>query len=139
MKQFVILLVVLAVAAFAAYWPARHHVVKTDKGVVVLAKRFLTYTDTFVDVRNWSSADFDAHPDLKRALMDQGYRDVLADVKTKELKATFSNLVERAVMLADETAEKIAEAVAQWLGEAPGTNWPFLSSNTTQSGAAPTP
>ncbi len=117
MKRTLALLVILAVAALAAYWPARHHVVTTSKGAVLLSKRFLSYTDTFVDVRKWSSADFDAHPELKRAMIDQGYRDMLVEIKTREVRAAFGEMVDKAAAMADEIAGKIEKTVAVWLGE----------------------
>jgi len=141
MKKLVVLLVVLAVAGLGAYWPARHHVVKTEKGVVVLSKRFLTYTDTFVDVRKWSSADFDAHPELKRAMIDQGYRDMLVELKTREVKATFNEVIDKAAVLADEIAAKIEKTVAVWLGETPdsGTGAKSPAATNQPSAAAPAP
>lgn len=139
MKKLVVILVLIAVAALAAYWPARHHVVKTEKGVIVLSKRFLTYTDTFVDARKWSSADFDAHPELKRAMIDQGYRDMLVEIKTREVKASFDEMMDKAAVLADEIAAKIEKTVAVWLGEEPGATDAPAPSATNRPAPASTP
>lgn len=138
MKNRIALLVVLAAAGLGAYWTARHHVVKTDKGVIVLGKRFLTYADTLVDVRRWSSADFDTHPELKRAMTDQGYRDMLVEIKTREVKDTLNEAVDKAVVLADEIAAKIEKTVAVWLGEEPAASDPSPLS-VTNRGAVSAP
>lgn len=119
MKKLIAVLLAVFVLGFLLYWSAQHHVVRTEKGVIVLVKRFLTYTDTFVDVRKWSSADFDAHPELKRAMIDQGYRDLLVEIKTRELKAKFTGLADKAAALAGEIASKLELTVDLWLGETP--------------------
>ncbi len=139
MKKLIALLVVLGALAFAAYWPARHHVVHTGKGMVVLSKRFLTYADTFVDVRKWSSADFDAHPELKRAMIDQGYRDMLVELKTNEIEASFNEAMDKAAMLADEIAAKIEKTVAVWIGEEPGATEAPAPSATNRPAPTSTP
>jgi hypothetical protein len=107
--------------------------------MVVLSKRFLTYADTFIDVRKWSSADFDAHPELKRAMIDQGYRDMLVELKTHEIEASFNEAMDKAAMLAEELAAKIEKTVAVWLGDEPGAPAASLPSSTNSSAAASTP
>ena len=39
--------------AGASCWALGHHVVRTDRGILVLSKRFLTVRDSVVDVRSW--------------------------------------------------------------------------------------
>ena len=108
MKNTVAAVLVLAVLAGAAGWCAGHHVVRTDQGVLVLAKRYLACGDSFVDVRAWSSADFDRRPELTRALVAGGYADVLADVKARERQAALDDLKGRAAGLAKDVAGQVA-------------------------------
>ena len=116
MKISVAILVVLALLAGLTYWCASHHVVKTDQGVVVLAKRFLAGADSFVDVRSWSSADFDAHPELKRALAEGGYDDMLADLKARERQAALDDLKNRAAGMAKDMADQVATKAGEVAG-----------------------
>lgn len=127
MKRLLAAAVVLTGLAWAAYWCAGHHVVRTDRGVLVVAKRYLAAADTFADVRIWSSADFDGHPDLKAALLSGGYADLLADVRARERQATLDDLKNRAAGMARDvagqvaaTAEEVAEAVSQTATEVAG-------------------
>ena len=113
MKKIVAIVVVLAVLAGLSYWCASHHVVKTDPGVLVLSKRFLTGADTFVDVRKWSSADFDAHPELKRALAEGGYADLLAELKAQERLAALDDMKVKAAALAEDVAAKVSETAGE--------------------------
>ena len=102
-------MLVLAVLAGAAGWCAGHHVVRTDQGVLVLAKRFLACGDSFVDMRTWSSADFDGHPELKSALVSGGYGDLLADLKARKRQAVLDDLKNRAAGMARDMAGQVAQ------------------------------
>jgi hypothetical protein len=117
MKKAVLPIVAALVLGCLSYGAASRHVVKTDKGVVVLTKRFLTFTDTLVDVRRWTSADFDAHPELKRAMIAQGYRDMLMELRAGELEASLGDVADKAGALAEGVAAKIAGIVDGWLAE----------------------
>jgi hypothetical protein len=123
MKKTLALAVLVAVGGGLAYWGASRHVVMTEQGVIVLAKRFLTYADTAVDVRPWSSDEFEAHPELKRALIDQGYQDLLEQLKARERKAAFDELAAKADAMAEQAATQISQAasdVAAEVSEAAG-------------------
>ena len=127
MNKIVAIVAALAVLAGLAYWFADHHVVRTDKGVIVLAKRYLAGADSFVDVRAWSSAEFDGHPDLKAALVAGGYEDLLADLKARERQAALDDLKNRAAGMARDVAgqvaakaEEVAEVVSQTATEVAG-------------------
>ena len=116
MNKAVSIVVVLAVLAGMAYWCAGHHVVRTDKGAILLAKRYLAAADTFVDVRAWSSADFDGHPDLKAALVSGGYEDLLADLKARERQAALDDLKNRAAGMAKDMADQVATKAGEMAG-----------------------
>ena len=127
MNKIVAIVAALAVLSGLAYWCADHHVVRTDKGVIVLAKRYLAAADSFVDVRAWSSADFDGHPDLKAALVSGGYGELLADLKARERQAALDDLKNRAAGMAKDMAdqvatkaEEVAGAVSQTASEVAG-------------------
>lgn len=120
----------VAAAAGLAYGALRHHVVATDRGVVVLTKRYLAFTDTFVDARAWASADFDAHSELKRALADQGYRDLLAEAKKRDLQAALDGVKDKAAAAAEEFADKVADTAETVAGKVSETVEPWLGGET---------
>lgn len=117
MNKIIGLLVAVVVLGGLAYWAASHHVVRTDEGAIVLAKRFLTCADTYVDMRAWSSADFAAHPELRRALADQGHSDLLAEQKARERKASLDDVKDKATALAGEVAAKVSATAADVAAE----------------------
>ena len=127
MKRLLASAIVLAGLVVGAYWCAGHHVVRTDRGVLVVAKRYLAAGDTFADVRAWSSAEFVEHPELKAALVAGGYEDLLADLKARERQAALDDLKNRAAGLAKDVAgqvatkaEEVAGAVSQTAAEVAG-------------------
>ena len=116
MKRVIASAAILAGLAAAAFWCAGHHVVRTDQGVLVVAKRYLAAGDTFADVRTWSSADFDGHPELKAALVSGGYEDLLADLKARERQAALDDLKNRAAGMARDMADQVATKAEEVAG-----------------------
>lgn len=116
MKRLLASAIVLAGLVVGAYWCAGHHVVRTDRGVLVVAKRYLAAGDTFADVRAWSSADFDGHPDLQAALVSGGYEDLLADLKARERQAALDDLKSRAAGMARDMADQVATKAEEVAG-----------------------
>lgn len=58
-------------------WLSGRHLVRTEKGLVVVPKRFVGLAGTRADIRRWTWDDAVAHPDLSRALIKAGYSDLL--------------------------------------------------------------
>lgn len=116
MKRLLASAIVLAGLVVGTYWCAGHHVVRTDRGVLVVAKRYLAAGDTFADVRAWSSADFDGHPDLQAALVAGGYEDLLADLKARERQAALDDLKNRAAGMARDMADQVATKAEEVAG-----------------------
>ena len=121
-------------------WCATHHVVKAEDGVIVLNKRFLTFQDTFIDIRGWTAGEFRAHDQLRRALVAQGYGDLVREARVRDLHARLrawydqtedvategARLLEQ---LVDETRElgvAIEGKVREWLGREPADGVPVI-------------
>ena len=120
MKKMIIVAVVILITAWGFRWSAKHYVLKTDSGVVVLSKRYVTFADSFKDVRPWSCADFDAHPEMKRALVEQGYRDMLVAVRERELDKELKRMAAEAARAAAELKESVRSATTEWLNNYTG-------------------
>ena len=100
-------LLVLAAGSALGRRALRHTVVQTDRGTILLQKRFVALRDTWVDAGGWSYADYRARPDLAQAMREQGYGDLLLDLRVRDAKAQ-----------ADALSERAGQAVRGWLREA---------------------
>jgi hypothetical protein len=56
------------------------HVVRTQDKIAVIPKSRLGWTDTYVDLRQWTTADLPKHPDVVERLKDTGHDDLLKTV-----------------------------------------------------------
>ena len=83
---------VVFACVITACWVTSHFVVRTDDGIAVLKKQYMSPSDSFVDIRGWTYDDFSAHRPLKRALLAQGYREVIVDLKVKQYRASFEDM-----------------------------------------------
>jgi len=107
----VVLVIVAILAGGAAYWLASHHVVQGDDGIMVLKKRFLTFEDTCVDIRGWEIGDFDEHMHIRRALVAEGYGDLISELKQQELKGSVNDIIETT----ETQLLQIKRSVDDWL------------------------
>ncbi|NQT94096.1 MAG: hypothetical protein HQ559_15145 [Lentisphaerae bacterium] len=111
LNTIIALVIVALLAAGAAYWLASHHVVQGDDGVMVLDKRFLTFEDTRVDIRGWGIRDFDEHMHIRRALVAEGYGDLISELKQDELKGSVNDIIEST----ETKILRVKQTVDDWL------------------------
>ncbi len=78
--------IVLAVGAFLAYYAMGHHIVKTDKGYITMPKKEMSISNTFADIRNWERGDFEAHPEITKALLENGHEDLVPMTSSERIK-----------------------------------------------------
>ena len=83
---------VCLVALAAIGWIASHHVVNTSQGLIVMNKRFLALQDSFANVRAWTYTDFSHHPQIKQALVQSGYADLVPGPTFAEQRAFMHQL-----------------------------------------------
>lgn len=75
-------LVVLAIGAAAMWFALAHHIVTTDDGRLYLSKAELGFTDTLVDITDWTAEDFNEHRNVTTALVDNGHADLVVKSAT---------------------------------------------------------
>jgi hypothetical protein len=124
MKKIIAAIVGFGVLGAAGCWVSGHHVVRVEDGVLVLEKRVRTWGDSYADVRGWRPADYDARPELKRTLIEQGHRDLLWEARRREAKAALDDIAGRASAVAGEVAARVsgtAEIVAGKAAETAAT------------------
>jgi hypothetical protein len=106
MKLAVCILSVFAMLA-CCYWVVSHYFIRTDEGMVVLEKRYITLANTYVDVRGWAVSDFEAHPRIEKALVAQGYAEVPKAARERERKENVDATVESAKELGRELGKAL--------------------------------
>ena len=110
-----VIVVLGAVVGGSAYWWSTHYIVKTQPGVIVLDKRFITVKNTVHDVRDWGSEEFDKHEHLKKALKEQGYGDIIRKKRKKELTSTVREKAETLKDEAEDLGDAVRKKVGKWL------------------------
>jgi len=68
---------VLLIGAGLMYWCLATHFVTAESGSVRVPKESLGFTDTWVDIREWTAKDFKDHPQVTEALIDNGHTDLV--------------------------------------------------------------
>lgn len=116
--RYIISAIILLLAAILLIgWSYSHHVVKTDAGTIILKKHVLTFHDTYIDIRPWSYSDFDQHPDLKTAMANQGYRDILNAKRDKEFENTVQGVGDDLEKAARHVGKELHKAVKDLTNE----------------------
>ncbi|MBM4144596.1 MAG: hypothetical protein FJ225_13560 [Lentisphaerae bacterium] len=87
MKAALWILAGLGLAA-CVYWGASHYVVRAGEGLIVLDKRFLTFREVYVDIRDWTADDFDAHPQIETVLEAGGFGDIVRAARRTAAQAS---------------------------------------------------
>ncbi|MFZ4398079.1 MAG: hypothetical protein ACOYOU_20895 [Kiritimatiellia bacterium] len=107
----------IAVAlVLALSWSSTHHVVRTEKGTVIVPKRFVTLSGTFVNLRTWQWKDVDRHPDMRDALVQAGYKDLLPQPQGgMRLARATKNFTAHAYVACCRNLQKAAGTVASWI------------------------
>jgi hypothetical protein len=107
--------VVVVLAGAAAWWVATHHIIRTRHGTVVLEKRFLTFDQTWADARGWKLEDFEAHPAVKKALLQDGYGDLLAELRREQVDDSVKKLATETDEAFEALKEYITGRIDEWL------------------------
>lgn len=111
-----LVLLVLAAAGAAAWWTASRHILRTRHGTVVLEKRFLTWQDTYADTRAWTLDDFNAHPAVKKTLLQGGYDELFAELRREQIDDSVKKLATETDEAIEALKDFITEKIDEWLG-----------------------
>lgn len=100
-----------------AAWMVSHHIVRTDKGVVILSKRFLGFEDSYVDARGWTYSAFASRPDVYTALERNGYGDFLANLRTEERDEALHAKMQEVRERCENLKQELIDGLNEWLKE----------------------
>ena len=90
--------VLILVGAGLMYYALSHHIVKTREGTLTVPKAGLALADTYVNITEWKADDFTQHPELTKALIDNGHGDLV-------VKAAAGGVVDWLKRTADEVLD----------------------------------
>ena len=76
-RKLVGVVVLVLIGAGLMYYALGHHFVKTKEGTITVPKASLGLADTYVNITEWKAADFADHPEVTKALIDNGHEDVV--------------------------------------------------------------
>lgn len=76
-RWIIVPILLLLIGGGVMYVLLAYHFVTTKDGSVRVPKAAMTFDDTFVDITAWEARDFVEHPDLTRALLDNGHEDLV--------------------------------------------------------------
>lgn len=83
MKKLITWIIVLAVVAGAVWLPGKHSLVRAPKRLILLKKTEFSLKEVYVDIREWNLAEYANHPALTKALVIQGYKDLMDQAAPK--------------------------------------------------------
>jgi len=61
----------------AVYFAFQFHLVRAEEGFLVIPKNNSAMIDPYVDVREWTVADWKTHPELIQSLVEHGRSDLV--------------------------------------------------------------
>ena len=77
MRRLLALVFGVLLGAAAMFIAFKSHVIRTKEGWVYVPKPSASLVDSFVDVREWKTTDWDKHPQLKKTLEQAGRTDLI--------------------------------------------------------------
>lgn len=75
-SQWMLLIVIVLLLLFML----NTHVLKTNHGISLVKKSRMSFSETLVDIHDFTQADLDKHPLLKKSLEDGKRQDILSEI-----------------------------------------------------------
>jgi hypothetical protein len=93
MRRIFYLIVGVAVGGAAMWGAFNYHFLRTAEGVTYVPKQSANLSDVYLDVRDWSLADWKQHPAVVQALVANGRTELVANADT--LNSTLNDWLKR--------------------------------------------
>jgi hypothetical protein len=84
----------VVVGAGLLYGALHYHVVRASDGLHLVPKLNAKLAGTYVDIRNYTLADWTRNPDLAAALIDSGERDLVEGAASDALRQGLDRLLD---------------------------------------------
>ncbi len=79
--------------AILLYVANHYHIVRSDKGLFAIPKLNQTLKDTYVDVRDFSLRDWQAHPMLAASILGSEHKEILEDTSLSGFRNKVGSMV----------------------------------------------
>lgn len=113
--------IAICAVMLATPWLASRHFVRSERGWVVVPKRYLALRETCVDVRGWDWRAFDRRPAIRDALVRNGYAELVPErppaAGRERLAASWAAFQKNAVQAMRDFQRDTADRFADWLAE----------------------
>jgi len=76
-RKVIVAIVLIVAGAALMYYALGRHFVETAEETIIVPKEKLSLADTWVDISEWEREDFQEHPELTRALIENGQEDLV--------------------------------------------------------------
>jgi len=114
-KVIIVLIVIVMLGAVGFFW--FYHLVQTKDGFQVVAKKKASFTDSYLDTRDWNALDYLKYPHISRALATDAWNDVTSDIKKvlNDFQTKADNSIEKLAqsLQKSEQAQKEIELLTQ--------------------------
>jgi hypothetical protein len=83
----------MVVGAVLLYTAMNYHVIRSRDGIHLVVKRPARLSESFVDIREFSMADWTAHPQVATALVQANKQHLLGDSATSSIHQSLNQLL----------------------------------------------
>ena len=94
MSRLSCILLGVALGAGLVYGALNYHVLRTTEGVEFVPKLSATFSETYLDVRQFGVSDWADHQVVARAVMQAGKDELLTDSATRSLQEGVQGLID---------------------------------------------
>src|SRR5262249_10110511 len=94
MGRFSFLIVGMVIGGTAIYMAFSYHVVKSDTGYTLVPKRSASLSETYIDIRNFTLADWANHPALSADIVAAEKQQLLSGAPQNTLQGAMQGAIQ---------------------------------------------
>ena len=95
MRKLISIIFWILVGMVLMYGMLRHHIVRTEERWLFVPKNQIELRDTYVNVTGWTSKDLQEHPQVVKALVENGHRDVVVAIAAEDARGGIENILDK--------------------------------------------
>ena len=95
MRKLISIIFWILVGMAIMYGMLRHHIVRTEERWLLVPKNLIELRDTYVNMSGWTSKDLQKHPQVVKALVENGHRDVVVAIVAEDARGGIENILDK--------------------------------------------
>ncbi len=95
MKKLISIIFWVLVGMGLMYGMLRHHIVRTEERWLLVPKDQIELRDTYVNMSGWNSKDLQEHPQVVKALVENGHRDVVVAIVAEDATGGIESILDK--------------------------------------------